>query len=788
MPATLYTRPGFETVATASVYFEDLDHDNAVNNVLTTLVHGTRMPVKMAALSRGFTEAAAVGTPDAGNATAQGMRTLEYWRWLVRTVPVTEFARGSIDNLMRASTAMSDSRQMQMRMPQMATDPNAPPQMTAAQILEASGRPDFAMVETTIALAAAHWPLAPDYSTYLRAVLRRVHAQDQNVAMTAYAGDKDWFGAGPVRLLPRTDVRQPTESELDWELTPAWALRGLGAQYQQSVVEMLQGADQPRWSLQLLPRMASTNTIEGVNPTERPNGEIARWRKLLEVVAKPFALYEITINVRDARANLLFQRWLLEQLKRRPVESEVMKFAASELEACERIAAMPLHEIYAYSVSGLGTASAIGQFGQKPSVLMHEGAYAALVTRTSEMNATVAGNLLIGDANGMMEPTGGYATDVVRSYMRWIARQLSTPNSTNVSWWELCQSDNMHSYQAVVAAYATIGILDDLGDVVRTLAWNEVRCTLGTRDYLGCDMMWTDGKQFSKPAGQMLTGRSPCIGLNNRRAYAEVIELDRDWNTAASADQHLTEIKWSIGLQEGELTAPIAALRVERNYVPQAGWLGEKDVQLVPLEQVTGIDDTLTAVRNWFMTRSPTGLINEWYTWDRAVIVPRTPNVFRTSWDPFADGTALVQSRASAESPVTTTRITAGEALVAHFSNGSPDRPSEVTATAVASIWFRQDGFNLRYPVRVKRSKELLYMMPQGIAFAHLKQRGVLLFAYNLQEITMQADTSEVDALRVALTQNWNLPDMGGRTSEKAFQLDVPKIGTAHMGIVGWGQ
>lgn len=719
-----------EAAHAASSYLFGIDIDTMTGNAATDIVSAQRRPVKICALANEFK-----------GDRLEADSSISFWRKYVRTTEPHVYLSATSDDLGRAKSALEESV--------------------------------FKRLSALLTQINAQFLTVPDYGSFVDAALQSVGWNKEAVMLPALSYAKPHFTHGPIESATEEELMLAASNggdEINFthvnQLAASWLLPGLNRPGQASLVEGLIAMDQPRWQTGLIPDLSAGVKIEQINVTERPRGEMLRWRKLVAALAKPFLLTEIQPLVRGARARQPFIRWVTAAIKLMPqidriVAEEVQRYGA----AIDLIANMPAHEVISYTTAGLGTLRGIGQFGIKPAVPMVAGSENGL-TGLDELKVTVES--VHGD---------GELFRLAETFLNYLRHN----EAVNLHWIDLCALDGWVDARSAVFALQELGMITSSADTVAALGWREAACTLGTIDFAGADYAITDGERWTEPASQVALGLTPSVGLNNRKAYAEFTDLNKAWNITSNPERSAGPMEYSVCLVKGHLSALKSGVRYERNFVVESAHLGEDGDEPTPLNG--DLEDMHAALRNYFAARSPLGYLRKWYPHVQAKypvdaagerqkdkdgrllpVSARNPYWLETVWD------AQGSSAWSAKDKMQTLYLS--------------EFNSDIVPADNMIVIHRDAGFNIRYPVKFARGTRLFYAYPDGTLFAYMDQRGAVLTAANMGTVSLMHDNSEIDTFSDLMSEKWNLSSVGGREGDDSLELPVVAIGSAPMGII----
>jgi hypothetical protein len=710
-----------ENVESAVSYIQESHPWDIFSNIVTAYAHGNRRSVYTGRISD---------------------RIHSWWLKAVMTNTASDFLYASLDELMRA------------QFPKGALKPNeeAP---SGADKDDENVDQAFLNYQILISNLTRVFKPIPDYGKYLTESL---------VADSVLGGTwtKRWVML-PGLAYGRAHLSMPgsnmTANGIS-DLRKSWHVPGLNTAQADAQRKAILRIDQPRWSMNILPKLTRTSKIEGHSPTDRPDGEMLRQREFTAALAKPYYLLSVQSSLHWIRHCEHWQRHLCSLVLAQPQLSvEIIRAVETRLSYLDMALALPVHDFIDGSTSGLASTSAVGHYGLKP--VIHVPPLPGMRVPEFLMTFDASADIAAGREFVLKEFVADLLADMEMD--------------AEVNWRDLSQSSEWHSFGQFIQAISQAGIFTGVKETAGLLGWSPLKLETDEISNYGADFVLSDGQYSSKKPGHVIYGFAPVLGFNNRRAYPLTVEHYKNWNTAPPVPNRGTggRIEWSVCCVKGHLRLRTAE-QIERTILPSSASMGEDGVE--QRWMFGRNDETARAVRGWYTAQSPKGYLAEWYprldkrrTDDEVLLkLAKEFQFWQRDWDAVAETDSNPEKMQ--------------ETYLSQF----PE--SYVREDRDIQLAYKPDGFYLRFPVKMTREPRLLYFTPWGEFLCQAKQMGyVEVSGTSADEINLSHDLAALDAIVNIQDAVWNLGTIGGITEPRTFEQPEQKVMDAPQGVVSRG-
>lgn len=683
-----------EDTGLSTDYIAVVDPVRLLGNAATIVAGANRRPVLLNSLNH--TQA-----KDEGGKHREKKGVHDLWLNLLRTDDIAEYLYSGVDRVLRA------------------------------QIPGAEDGSFSTAFRAVIEAVSNRFVVVPNYGEFLEGQFKAA-AWTEHLAMV------------PGLIYPRSHWALPlNDTGTLYSYMDCWHVPGLGHNVADAFVAGLLAIDQPRWTVNLIPRFEAGAKVEGRSVNDRPAGEVARMMELITAFVKLYTVYQLQYTRYWLEYHLPWHRYLHALVKSQPqLPAEVLRALADEEQSLEFLRKIPLHDLPSYCASVSDTVESIGHFGQKKTVLL-----AGMKGTTSRLPAYT---IRMGSALKRSEV--GPENDILANYIQHLLEPQKRP-----TWKDLYKSDAFFSLQEFAYALRSLAVGAELTEIVGILGWRPLHATGDVMDYFGADFSFSDGELFSKRGSHVALGLSPLLGFNNRQAYVDSVSIDKAFNVPTENKELGTggQQEFSALAVRGYVDAMTGQMW-ERWTIPASAVLGEEGAR--PRFLAPEGDEANVAILSYYSERSPDGFLEEWYP-KLAARPKELPDVHIRSWDP--------------EAFTTTGAGVTREELLAEFLKAYA---GHVTTVVTSGYMYRDQGFGLRIPVRRAKNSHLYYVGRDGILFAQIEQRGNVLFSGETsQQIVLQYGAEEIDTLVDMQGPAFRAPQLGG--VEQASTMTIPEMG-----------
>lgn len=471
--------------------------------------------------------------------------------------------------------------------------------------------------------------------------------------------------------------------------------------------------DSVRWNNPTFSLFCDAKTIEGVAITNRATFDLMTKRMQLKSGVILWLLYEIQPLV--AYANLVLPLYRKIQAKHLDMfgsEDRAVKRADRLIEAVEKVASLPLHELWsAGSAVNRSSISVDSIFGVSEGWLLpgiftgtkdlegdvifahnNDEPTIPMVTR-DKMLADAAG-----DDNSVIAYVKALRTVADDRYNTVDASSGLWPRSTTAEdTSEKVELKNWLDWRTLAMTLSNLVGLAELVAIKNHLGWTTGVSTVGeiAIDNRGSDFAFTDTDGYQKNVWQVLLGITPSIALSNPAVFKHYLDSDLSFGKGAN------RLRWSLISFSGHFGDYRTHSALERYYIPESASCKEEGSAVK-----RGLKISQPNVAAYYRSIFENGIVGPDYSTTAPLV--DVIGYKQDSWD------GAFTAPISSISDINTAVKAMGIAIAKQHTGNT-------LAADEASYVHKAAGFNKRAPVHYARSAACLVISNYYEAFAQVE-------------------------------------------------------------------